>query len=1025
MAEKIVLAELDINIKEVLLKAAETKTQILEMKKAQDDLKKSGEEGSVQFVRNEAELKSLSVVYRSHTAAIQAQFGEGGKLQNQQESINASISKLNLSETEYLANNKQLLALRKELNVNDANYQKNLQDINGKLNENNKWIKANVSDYEKQKISVGGYAEGVKEALGELNLFNGGLSQSGPMAKVAQIGFKSITATISEVKDSFEQAKQAQATYKQAQEMSVIATDKANKLTDEAAEIGFKYAQGKATMADVEVAETAAKEANIVATNMQTTATVAGTVATNASSGALKLLKVALISTGIGAIVVVLGSLIGYLTSTQEGINMVTSVTRPLQAIFSSLMGVFQNVGKYLMGAFTNPKKAMTDIYEFVKQNLINRFTAFGKILEGIMELDFEKIADGTIQAATGVEDAIGKVKTMASDTGKFFDEAAKKGQQIDRLAKDIEVSQLKLNKAQIAYGDELDAQLLISKDTSRSFKEREAAALKIIEINSRMGAEEEAIILNKIEKLKIEQSLRAITNQDRQEMIDLEKALDEAQDKALNARLEQMKVISGARKEENAKAEKAAEDAKQKYQQQLQDAATLQQQELDKFLAAQGIRAKSLEEELAIAARVAKDKDAIAQTEFKAEMNAAKTKEAKLIAQNNLDIKLSQNKLELMEAQATAAVGFADQELKTIIDKNNLILENDKFLSDELFKQKQQALIDNAAAEQANFEKQLEVGKINQQQYEDAMFQVKEDNRIAQETLTNERTAAEKAAKYEVDKQAAVTEYEEKQLEEQTRHDAEVEKINQWLAEDKITVQQHEAFIRAENALTAQNKMRNNLQEHQSKIGMMQQVAGAIGDAFGQNKELAIAQANMNGAQAVLSIWAGQISGNPLIDTVIKAVLTATTVATTVKQIQSIKNQKKPQAPKFAKGGLMGVGGRSHSEGGTMFIGEDGTQFEAEQGELIGVMNRNAARHFMAFNDAFPAGSQRVAPSNYFASGGVVSRTSSQSIPIDYNEMTNSMAKAVATMPAPKVEVVDILSVSEQHVRVDDNSTY
>ena len=169
----------------------------------------------------------------------------------------------------------------------------------------------------------------------------------------------------------------------------------------------------------------------------QSAAMVGSTEATSGTSKALNLFKIALVSTGIGAIVVLLGSLVTYLTSTQAGIDKVTAVTRPLQAVFQSLLGLFQNVGKSLFEAFSNPKQLLSDLADFVKTNLINRFKAFGVILDGIVNLDFKKVADGVLQAGTGVENATDKIKSAAKATGDFFDEAVKKGQELDRLEKE------------------------------------------------------------------------------------------------------------------------------------------------------------------------------------------------------------------------------------------------------------------------------------------------------------------------------------------------------------------------------------------------------------------------------------------------------------------------------------------------------------------------------------------------------------------------------------------------------------
>ena len=69
------------------------------------------------------------------------------------------------------------------------------------------------------------------------------------------------------------------------------------------------------------VAGTAAQVANTAATKSATAATVAGTIATRAASIALKGLKAALISTGIGAIIVLVGELVEWLVSLFDTIS--------------------------------------------------------------------------------------------------------------------------------------------------------------------------------------------------------------------------------------------------------------------------------------------------------------------------------------------------------------------------------------------------------------------------------------------------------------------------------------------------------------------------------------------------------------------------------------------------------------------------------------------------------------------------------------------------------------------------------
>ncbi|UAB84348.1 hypothetical protein INR75_19695 [Zunongwangia sp. SCSIO 43204] len=107
---------------------------------------------------------------------------------------------------------------------------------------------------------------------------------------------------------------------------------------------------------------------------------------------------------------------------------------------------------------------------------------------------------------------------------------------------------------------------------------------------------------------------------------------------------------------------------------------------------------------------------------------------------------------------------------------------------------------------------------------------------------------------------------------------------------------------------------------------------------------------------------------------------------------------------PKFEKGGFMQIGGKRHSAGGTKFFGEDGTTFEAEQGELIGVINRNAAFMVEQLNSQYPAGGA-IKMQNYLAAGGIVTRNTgsttniSNMMNIDYNLLAELIGDQIANL--------------------------
>ncbi len=252
------------------------------------------------------------------------------------------------------------------------------------------------------------------------------------------------------------------------------------------------------------------------ATNTLTTAQTASNTATTAGSKALKLFRIALVSTGIGAVVVALGSLIAYLTTTQEGIDAVTRITRPLQAIFKSLIGVLQNVGESLFNAFTNPKKAIEDIYNYVSGKVIKTFQAFGTILRGIVGLDFDKIKQGFSDLTEDIVDA-------GKEVGGFFSDAAKAGAEIDKITKDIERSEIRLIENRGKLNRLIEEEREKTRDASLAASERAKAAENATKALNQLTQLQLDIQDKRIEKLKLEQSLNRNKLSDDKELAELE----------------------------------------------------------------------------------------------------------------------------------------------------------------------------------------------------------------------------------------------------------------------------------------------------------------------------------------------------------------------------------------------------------------------------------------------------------------------------------------------------------------------
>jgi hypothetical protein len=733
--------------------------------------------------------------------------------------------------------------------------------------------------------------------------------------------------------------------------------------------------------------------------------------------------SLAFIATPIGAVIaaigLVVGALVNYLKSSQEGIDAVTSVTRPLQAVMSSLMGVLQSVGKYLFEAFSNPKKTLNELYEFVKTNLINRFTAFGKILEGIIELDFKKVTNGVLQAGTGVENMTDKIKNGAKETGKFLDAAIKKGQEIDRLKKDIERSELAFQRAQIKTNDAIDAQLLISKDTSRTFAERGVAANEIIRLTAELGKKEEEIIQKKIKALQLEYSMKdakSITIAEQQKMIDLEKSLDDAQDRGLNARLEQTKVLSGLKKEQETAAKEAAAKEVERQNKAIELQLTKSKEEIELYKIKEGEKSKTAEQTYQYNKQLYDKENADLKLQFdKGKISKTQYESEKL--------KLSQT---FAQQNAETMLQFANAELTLFLQTNQSKLDSSKLLTDELVKEEERRLreiekrqLDILAKEKGVDVKKIEDKKLNNEQLTVAEMEY-ETGRIAlanetettiktnKKTLddqTKQQQAEQLAAQKEIDLANAETKFQEDMLSNQFKYESELAQLTLALEAKKLTQEQYDEKKKQADDKKIEMDRLASLSRTEGQLKEMLKVGAGLEGLFGKNKAISSATAVINGALSVTEILKTPSVFPEPFASISRGIQIAGTVATTAKSIAQINGAK------FEKGGIQEIGGKRHSAGGTKFFGEDGTRFEAEAGEGIGILNRNAFASFMDFNNAHSGGSSS---GGFFAGGGIIT----QGVKPDSIDF-NGIVEAMSLLPAPVVAVEEIQSVGNRYASV------
>ena len=259
----------------------------------------------------------------------------------------------------------------------------------------------------------------------------------------------------------------------------------------------------------------------------------------------MKLLKVAMIGSGIGVVVVLLGTLLASLSKTQAGLNGLDGIMRSFGAVLEVVVGRLITLGSALGDIFS----AVIDT--FVKMGLqlenlglsLKKFGAEIKDFIGI-ENDLEGIKDKISEndkeiiqltkdiSTSGTEAVKGFTKTFVG-LGFAVEEAIEKAM---ALAKAINKNKLKNAELSLEMAKQLaisEKQEEIEGDATRTFEERRKAILSSIKAQkkaSELGQEiaENNLKIVNLELNQIEQN-RALLTDEKIQRIEAEKEVLEA----------------------------------------------------------------------------------------------------------------------------------------------------------------------------------------------------------------------------------------------------------------------------------------------------------------------------------------------------------------------------------------------------------------------------------------------------------------------------------------------------------------
>ena len=201
-------------------------------------------------------------------------------------------------------------------------------------------------------------------------------------------------------------------------------------------------------------------------------------------------IKAGLISTGVGAFLVLIGSLLAYFTKTKKGAEMLERALAGFGAVVSVITDRLSTFGEIIVSAFEDPQQAIMDLWEAIKTNLLNRvqgmidaFGFVGKAVESALDFDWDGMKENAagftesmVQVATGVDDLTGKMAAGFKSLGDEIEKDVAAAMKLKGLTQQLKDEEREFNKVRAQTRQEIQKARLDALDETKTVEERLAA---------------------------------------------------------------------------------------------------------------------------------------------------------------------------------------------------------------------------------------------------------------------------------------------------------------------------------------------------------------------------------------------------------------------------------------------------------------------------------------------------------------------------------------------------------------------
>ena len=217
-------------------------------------------------------------------------------------------------------------------------------------------------------------------------------------------------------------------------------------------------------------------------------------------------LKGAIAATGIGLLLTAVASLVAYFKNSEEGSRKLAIAMEALSIITGKITDFFASLGEKIVWAFTNPKEALMNFVDLLKENILTRFEGLlelvpklGKAISLLFQGKFKEAgktaADAVGKVVLGVEDVTDKVADATESVIEFGKTVVKEVKAAVAVATQLVDQFRAIRDAQQALivdnallNKEMETQQKIAEDTNRTYEERKEALEKVGEAQVKLA---------------------------------------------------------------------------------------------------------------------------------------------------------------------------------------------------------------------------------------------------------------------------------------------------------------------------------------------------------------------------------------------------------------------------------------------------------------------------------------------------------------------------------------------------------